>query len=147
MKYIKTYEKVKNKIKIDIELRNKLNQLIPGMFIIYTRHKLMDWKTGNTIDVLSLARIRETRVQHYYNNYGEEDGLYTDVYLNVIDHIASGNAGSIPLGDNWFKIDEVLKNKLYMTSSFNDAQSKFEELKSQYYENWEIEKNINKFNL
>ncbi len=93
------------------------------------------------------ARIRETRVQHYYNNYGEEDGLYTDVYLNVIDHIASGNAGSIPLGDNWLKIDEVLKNKLYMTSSFNDAQSKFEELKSQYYENWEIEKNINKFNL
>ncbi len=56
MKYIKTYEKVKNKIKIDIELRNKLNQLIPGMFIIYTRHKLMDWKTGNTIDVLSFSQ-------------------------------------------------------------------------------------------
>ena len=34
-----------------------------------------------------------------------------------------------------------------MSSSLNDAQSKFKEFKLQYSEKWEIEKNTDKFNL
>ena len=131
MKHLKTYEGVKNKMNLNIELKNKINYLPPGMFIIYTSTRY-NFSIREYVKMLTLGKIQRINTEHDSNNFGDEI-LNTYVYIDLVDFISDKETETIQATDT-VPIDYLINNKLYITSSIIDIKNKFEELKPQYKE-------------
>ena len=149
MRRIEDYKGYKNKMKSKIDLKSKINNFIPGMYIIYV-YKHYNWKTSQYVNTLILGNIIGVEENKYHN---DDKGHYVEYYIKIkyVDFISDIESDINLEGDHYFNIEKDLgglNNVFYSSSSLKDTKIKFDELKSQSpYSEWLINNDANKYNL
>ena len=143
MKHLKIYENYKDKMKSKNKFNNTINEYIPGFYMVY-KSTVFNYRLMMPNEYLALCRIM-TPVEI-------DDGFRLDVdvisYVCELDQNDLRKFEMIEIGIKQLNITSDTFEKIFMSSSLKLSQDKFEELKkTEYYYQWELNKETNKFNL
>lgn len=153
MKHIRTFEGSRKKLNNEIELRKKYNNLIPGMYIIFSYSRFY-WKLRRDVNYLIIGRLLKNNERR---TFSDGQGNYYDEYtceIEIIDYI-SDTMESYAFGQNdifYNKDFNLEKIKIfYSSSSFNDVQDEYNKTKQKdMYLEWidhSTNADINKYNI
>lgn len=149
MRRIEDYKGYKDKMKSKIDLKNKINKFIPGMYIIFV-YKQFNWKTSQSVNTLILGNIMGVEENKYYDS---DNGHYVEFYIKIkyVDFVSDSESDIELNSIHNFNIERDLgglNDIFYSSSSLKDTRIKFDELKSQSpYSEWLINNDANKYNL
>lgn len=142
MKYIKKFESKtkRDKLKVEVEINE---QFIPGSYLIFNFSRY-SFKLNKLINFLILAQIINAK-----------KSILDSCSLILTVRIINYEYDFEELNDDEIKnsiislhISEKNFRKIYTSVSLKDSTEKYNELKnSETYKKWEIDRNINKYNL
>jgi len=131
MKYLKTFEKVRDKDIPKLKINNAMTEYIPGAYIVFYK-SFFNWEYKCDNKYLFFGRIKHCDL---YNT--DELGCYIDVIEYSSEY--TKNDFKAP---NVFNIERNF-DKIIISISLKVAKDKYEKLS----EDMELIKNANKYNL
>lgn len=141
------YKGYKDKMNQNIIDSKKLENFIPGMYIIFNTDffNLKIMKSGSS---LVFGKIRAVEKNSDYDYDNERYTKLTIIRIDIIDLISEIEEDSTFRTTTSFNINRDFKEILFINSSLKVTQNKYEEIKIQQpYCDWEMKRDSEKYNM